>query len=533
MIPEERYKLLMKNPQMQLQLANKNVVVFRGKAKDAIDMQLCKMGIVPYTVYAYSRLKKEDGIYQKFMEGLAKISESIGKVGIEQVAYKGVGGTGKGNYYYYNEKMNNRIEALSQKYFFEIFFNENPSVSQLKEKLLEEARQYTTDSIEVYLHIGGKEQEEIINEIRDILGEDAITKTVDNYNEKATLKYEQRYKKFVSGLPKLETEKMNESSQKDISTRGEYWDRLSKNINSVSNHVQSKLNFYNYYNISEQIPLSCIVEYAKEINSLFDKAEVAQSQNNSTSKVHGIQHVQNVLLLSNYIGLMSGVSYKDLQIIREAAIYHDIRHKWSGDSAHAKSGANWYLKNVDSNLNKEEVAYLIEAHELNGRRQLNELVLCTFPNITEQRKEELIRCAEILQDADRLDILRYNIENPDYQRFRIGELNNSQNVELVSAVIELNTKQEIDKGYLQIKDDKVCLSENTKTHEEQNQKPRFNENSILNFELQELASTTTKSGFCEMSQNIKSMQKPNKQEQKLREDGKFSKLNEGVGISDD
>lgn len=36
-----------------------------------------------------------------------------------------------------------------------------------------------------------------------------------------------------------------------------------------------------------------------------------------------------------------------------------------------------------------------------------------------------------------------------------------------------------------------------------------------------------------MSQNIKSMQKPNKQEQKLREDGKFSKLNEGVGISDD
>ena len=39
MIPEERYKALMQNQEMISQLANKNVVVFRGTAKDAIDMQ--------------------------------------------------------------------------------------------------------------------------------------------------------------------------------------------------------------------------------------------------------------------------------------------------------------------------------------------------------------------------------------------------------------------------------------------------------------------------------------------------------------
>lgn len=525
MIPEERYKVLMQNPEMQLQLENKNVVVFRGKAKDAIDMQLCKMGIVPYTVYAYSANKKDDSINKKFMEGLAKIAENIGKLGIEQIAYKGIGGTGEAIHYAFNEKMNNRLEAVSQKKFFDFFFAQNSNVSHLKGKLIEKAEQYAFDLEELYLLIGGKEQEEVINEIRDILGEDRINQTVDSYNEKARLKYEQRHKKFIDGLPKLEPDVMRKHPQQVKSIRNKYWDRISRNIEPVANHVQSKLKFYN--NISGQIPLSSIVEYSKEIDQLFDRAEVVQSQNHSTSKVHGIQHVQNVLLLSNYIGLMSGVSYRDLEIIREAAIYHDICHKRPGDAAHAKEGASWYLKNVDSNLNKEEVAYLIEAHELHGKQQLSDLVLNIFTNITEQRKVELIRCAEILQDADRLDILRYDIENPNYQRFQVGRLNNSQNAQLISSVIELNTKQAIDKGYLQIKDGKVCLNENIKVQQEQKEKPSFDENTILNVELQQLASLTTKSGFDKMSQNIKDAQK------QMENGVEFNKQEEGLEVKDD
>lgn len=69
----------MQDAEMRKKLANKNVVVFRGTSREAIDMQLCKMGIVPYTIGAYDSSEKEDDVGKKFMDGLAHISESIGK----------------------------------------------------------------------------------------------------------------------------------------------------------------------------------------------------------------------------------------------------------------------------------------------------------------------------------------------------------------------------------------------------------------------------------------------------------------------
>lgn len=529
MIPEARYKLLMQNPEMISQLAEKNVIVFRGTAKDAIDMQLCKMGIVPYTTGAYNESRQDEDISKKIINGLAEISASIGKPGLEHVAYKGIGGTGEGKRYQHNEQMNKRFEALSQKEFFEFFFTKNPNVSQLKEKLLEDAKQYIDDPLKLYTFIGGQEQEEIINEIRNVLGTDRINDTITAYNEKATLEYEQRHKKFVERLPELETDDLHIDSQQVPSIESNIGIDGLVNTEPIANHVQSKSKIYS--NIGRQVPLSSIVEYSKELDSLFDKVEDVQSQNHSTSKVHGIQHVKNVLLLSNYIGLMNGVSYQDLAMIREAAIYHDISHEKPGDSSHAKIGANWYLQNVNSSLNKDEVAYLIEAHELNGKQQFTDLALSAFPNINEQRKAELIRCAEILQDADRLDVLRYDIENPEFQRFQVGRLNNSQNAELISAVIELNTRQAINKGYLQIKNGKVCLSEKSKIEQEQNSKKTFEVES-LDSELQQLSSETTMSGFNQMSQNIRHAQRLNEQEQTLG-DTKVYKEDEGWDVNDD
>lgn len=532
MIPEARYKLLMQNPETLSQIADKNVVVFRGTAKDAIDMQLCKMDIVPYTTGAYNENRQNEGISKKFIDGLAEISASIGRPGLEHVAYKGIGGTGAGNRYRYNEQMNRHLEALSKKEFFEFFFNHNPSVSQQKGKLLEDAKQLllSDDPLELWENIGyGEEQLEIISEIRDILGTDRINETIAAYNQKATIEYEQRHKKFIERLLELETDDLHIDLPQVPSIEANIGIDGLGNTEPVANHVQSKLKIYS--NIGRQVPLSSIVEYAKELDSLFDTVEDVQSQNHSTSKVHGIQHVKNVLLLSNYIGLMNGVSYQDLAIIREAAIYHDNSHEKPRDSSHAKIGANWYLQNVTSSLNKDEVGYLIEAHELNGKQQFADLALSAFPNITEQRKAELIRCAEILQDADRLDILRYDIENPEFQRFQVSRLNNSQNTELISAVIELNTRQAINKGYLQIKNGKVCLSEKSKTEQEQKGKEIFEESS-LDSELERLCIETTMSGFNEMSQNLKHAQRLNKQEQEL-EDTKGYRKGEGWDFSDD
>jgi len=57
-----------------------------------------------------------------------------------------------------------------------------------------------------------------------------------------------------------------------------------------------------------------------------------------------------------------------------------------------------------------------------------------------------------LQDADRLDMLRYDIEKDNWQRFNPEKLNNPENAKLISAVIELNTRQALETGYLQKED---------------------------------------------------------------------------------
>lgn len=442
----------MQDAEMSKKLANKNVVVFRGTSREAIDMQLCKMGIVPYTIGAYDSSEKEDGVGKKFMDGLAHISESIGKKGLERVAYKSIGGTGDGNCFKNNEQMNKRVEAVSKRDFLEFFFSQNPNVKSFKNLLFEDDIPDVDDPIEIYFHLGSKE---VSDKIYDILGEDRVNETIKAYNEKVRAAFMERYSKFVSELPKIEDITFNAEQTKPIE---EYIGiNALEGTEAIENHVKTKTGIYR--DIGSQIPLSSITEYAKDMGELFTRVEEVQSQNKSTSKLHGIQHVKNVLLLSNYIGLMNGVSSCDLELIREAAIYHDISHEQAGDSAHAKKGANWYLENIASVLNKDEVAFLIEAHEVDGKRNIEDLVTSVFPDITEQRKAELIRNAEILQDADRLDILRYDIENPNYQRFIPSRLNIKQSSELISVVIELNTRQAINNGYLSIKDGEIVQND--------------------------------------------------------------------------
>ena len=95
----------------------------------------------------------------------------------------------------------------------------------------------------------------------------------------------------------------------------------------------------------------------------------------------------------------------------------------------------------------------------------------------------------------------------------------------------MNTRQAINKGYLQIKDGKVCLNEKSKIRQEQNSRKIFEEGS-LDSELQQLSSETTMSGFNEMSQNIRHAQRLNEQEQTL-EDTKVYKEDEGWDVNDD
>ena len=71
-----------------------------------------------------------------------------------------------------------------------------------------------------------------------------------------------------------------------------------------------------YENLEEQTTLQTILNQSDDIVDLFDKAKNVQSQNRSESRVHGVQHIRNVLLLSNYLGKQNGINGKDLEMLR-------------------------------------------------------------------------------------------------------------------------------------------------------------------------------------------------------------------------
>ena len=232
-----------------------------------------------------------------------------------------------------------------------------------------------------------------------------------------------------------------------------------EDIEAIIKHAQGKSNFYNEFyknnGISKQVTLKDIINEAEidKLGTLLDRVSEVQTQNKFTLPVYEVQHVKNVLLLSNFIGKRDGLKKEYISILQEAAIFHDVMHEKTGDPNHAKKRANWYYKNVNRN---KEVAFLIAAHEAKAS-DIDKLISGIFKQgIDPEKKAQLIKCAQILQDAARLDTLRDNIENPEGQGFNANILNNTQNASLIEAVIELNTRQAVNSGYLHIEDDRVC-----------------------------------------------------------------------------
>ena len=210
--------------------------------------------------------------------------------------------------------------------------------------------------------------------------------------------------------------------------------------------------------INKHIELNELLKSAEEIKSLFKKAEIVQSNNHSISDQHGVQHIKNVLLMANYIGRRENISEEDMAILREAVIFHDISYVIEGDSSHARVGSEWYLENVNSTLNKEEVAFLIHAHEAVSKTDISDTLLKWYnnSNIDEKRRSELIKLAMILQDADRLDVIRYDTpRNLGNLRFDPRRLNNLKNMDLMYAASELSILNKLENREFVIKDGRL------------------------------------------------------------------------------
>lgn len=132
------------------------------------------------------------------------------------------------------------------------------------------------------------------------------------------------------------------------------------------------------------------------------------------SHIHGINHIERVLLFGGFIAMQNGCSEEDTRLLLTACSYHDIgRIDDSLDDDHGKRSSE-KLPSVIS-LPAEDMAIVqaaIFAHSIDDSRM--EDVISSFA-ITD--KQRALNIARMLKDADALDRVRVYDLDPNYLRF--------------------------------------------------------------------------------------------------------------------
>lgn len=154
----------------------------------------------------------------------------------------------------------------------------------------------------------------------------------------------------------------------------------------------------------------------EDCDKLINQIENIRTKYLYPTKFHGLYHSQKVLLFAYLIGKHEGLSEEDMQIVMDAAVYHDIgRQNEVEDEFHGYSSSrkindeSRYLLTSDIYSNKDNVYYLraiCDAHSSNDKnlKRIFEDYQFENPNLVYERFEKL---AKILKDADALDRTRF------------------------------------------------------------------------------------------------------------------------------
>lgn len=139
------------------------------------------------------------------------------------------------------------------------------------------------------------------------------------------------------------------------------------------------------------------------------------------SNIHGIAHNEKVLLLAFIIGCFENINSIDMQVLLDAAKYHDIGRSNDGaDGTHGHDSAEKVDKAVKYDKDEDEqiLKYIIEAHSLSDI--FSKFVLAKY-KIND--KKRAVNLHKILKDADALDRIRISRDlssdsdlNPKYLR---------------------------------------------------------------------------------------------------------------------
>ena len=158
---------------------------------------------------------------------------------------------------------------------------------------------------------------------------------------------------------------------------------------------------------------------------------------------HDVSHVERVMLYSMYMGDELGLSAHEMNMLSDAAKYHDIG-VFAGHSGHSIRSAQSALENLNKSYSKDDlnkIAAIIEYHELNDSLENFNFIMNKY-NISSSDSKDVLKIANILKDADAIDRTRF-ANNLDTRYFR----NKDQANNLVKAsyqMQEIQAKQILD-----------------------------------------------------------------------------------------
>lgn len=129
------------------------------------------------------------------------------------------------------------------------------------------------------------------------------------------------------------------------------------------------------------------------------------------SDFHGLHHSEKVFLFSYLLGRHEGLTEEELEILTDAALYHDVgRRDESEDEIHGYT-ATLRLPEIvrgktlyQNEENLEILKAICDVHSVRDSRM--EQVLSNY-EISEGKKEILLKLAKLLKDADAIDRTRF------------------------------------------------------------------------------------------------------------------------------
>lgn len=179
---------------------------------------------------------------------------------------------------------------------------------------------------------------------------------------------------------------------------------------------------------SKNLRLHLLSLKEKEFNYFKEKIKNIKKEFLYRSKIHGIYHSEKVALNAYLIGLDQNLDDIDMEILMDAAIYHDIgRINDFEDAFHGLASANNIDKVVNNVIyddvdNLKILKAIIDYHSQNDKK-----LRINFENyeIKEEYYDRYVKLAKILKDADALDRKRFVEKcnaalNPKFLRFNIS-----------------------------------------------------------------------------------------------------------------